>query len=254
MLRLFGMQILPVLDMRCGVVVHGKGGQREQYRPLKSCLAASSDPLEVAYALRRQYGFSNLYVADLDALSGLEPQWESLTSLVNEGFRLWVDAGISDVTRAIELSAAGVDSVVVALETISGPDLLPALVNELGGNRLVFSLDLKWGRPISKSPAWEEMEPIIIAERAVKAGFQRILVLDLARVGMDTGTGQVALCRDLVARYPGIGISAGGGIRGLPDLQELERAGVKGALLASALHDGRLSAEDLRPFISVQTP
>jgi len=38
---------------------------------------------------------------------------------------------------------------------------------------------------------------------------------------------------------------AGGGVRGLADLTALARAGCNAALVASALHDGKLLPEDL---------
>jgi phosphoribosylformimino-5-aminoimidazole carboxamide ribotide isomerase len=41
-------------------------------------------------------------------------------------------------------------------------------------------------------------------------------------------------------------IVAGGGVRGVPDLEALANAGCDAALVASALHDGRLTPHDIR--------
>jgi phosphoribosylformimino-5-aminoimidazole carboxamide ribotide isomerase len=41
---------------------------------------------------------------------------------------------------------------------------------------------------------------------------------------------------------------AAGGVRGRHDLQVLRDAGIAGVLVASALHDGRLTSADLAEF------
>jgi phosphoribosylformimino-5-aminoimidazole carboxamide ribotide isomerase len=46
---------------------------------------------------------------------------------------------------------------------------------------------------------------------------------------------------------------AGGGVRGLKDLESLAGCGCDGALVATALHDGRLGAADLMAALKHQT-
>ena len=71
-------------------------------------------------------------------------------------------------------------------------------------------------------------------------------MIDLARVG--TGAG---LDLPLIARVrdaaPGLTLLAGGGVRGPEDLARLVDAGCDGALVATALQDGRLGAATSRP-------
>jgi phosphoribosylformimino-5-aminoimidazole carboxamide ribotide isomerase len=43
----------------------------------------------------------------------------------------------------------------------------------------------------------------------------------------------------------GAALLAGGGVRSLDDLRQLSRIGCDGALIATALHDGRLTAADV---------
>ena len=64
------MQIVPVLDLKGGVVVHARRGQRAEYAPLQSPLVDGSEPVAVARALCALCRTSTLYVADLDALAG----------------------------------------------------------------------------------------------------------------------------------------------------------------------------------------
>jgi phosphoribosylformimino-5-aminoimidazole carboxamide ribotide isomerase len=236
---LFAMNILPVLDVMAGRVVHGKAGRRETYQPIASRLCAGCAPLDIARAFRAHFGLVQLYVADLDAIAGAAPARTLFQELRREGFDLWVDAGVSSVEHAVSLRESGVSSVVVGLETLPAPALLDNLLAELGPDPLVFSLDLKHGAPMASS-AWAGVDALGIARRALQAGVRRVLVLDLAAVGMDGGPSTLELCRRLRARRPDIEIATGGGVRGQADLDALRGVPVDHVLLASALHDGRI--------------
>lgn len=238
------MRILPVLDVMNGEVVRGVGGRRSEYRPIVSRIAASSHPLDVARAIQAHFGLSEFYVADLDAILGGEPARTIYAALREAGFRLWVDAGLREVTQACHLAEFGIESIVVGLETVTGPPALSAMAQALG-ERLVFSLDLREGKPLGDRIAWERRDVWSIAARAVRLGVRRLLVLDLARVGLGGGTGTRDLCARLCSAFPMVEIGAGGGVRHRGDLEELRACGVEAALVASALHDGRLTRADL---------
>lgn len=219
------MRILGVLDLMAGVVVHGVGGRRSDYRPIASPLCPTPGPLDVALAYRRAYGIDELYLADLDALAGAEPAWGVYESLRSRGFDVWVDAGVRTAADGLALARAGV-GVVAGLETLAGPHVLA----ELAGVRSAFSLDLRAGVPLTGGDAWRA------AAEAIEAGARRVLVLDLARVGGGAGTGTEDLCARLAAAYPGVEVWAGGGVRGREDLDRLRDAGVRAVLAATALH------------------
>jgi phosphoribosylformimino-5-aminoimidazole carboxamide ribotide isomerase len=235
------MRIVPVLDLMQGIVVRGIGGRREEYKPIVSRLTASSLPVDVARAFRSHLGLTTLYLADLDAIAGAPPARVLYEELHRDGFDLWVDAGVRDAGMARRLALAGVASVVIGLETVRGPDELANACRDLG-ERVVFSLDLKGGRPLGEALGLTAHE---IVTRAVDAGARRVLVLDLARVGSNSGPGTEELCRAVSARHPKLELAAGGGVRDVSDLRRLRACGVRTALVASALHDGTLSRYDL---------
>jgi phosphoribosylformimino-5-aminoimidazole carboxamide ribotide isomerase len=239
------MRIIPVLDLQAGHVVRGVGGRRQEYRPLVSPLCPSSRPLDVARAFRERFGFTELYVADLDALAGASPALDTYAGLRADGLRLWVDAGVREAAAAAALAAAGVERIVVGLETVAGPTVLRETVGRLGAERVVFSLDLKQGVPLGDLSAWQRPDAWSIAEQALALGVRHLLVLDLARVGERGGTGTDALCARLAAAYPDVYLTAGGGVRDLADVQRLRRCGVAAVLVATALHDGRIRPEDI---------
>lgn len=237
------MQIVPVLDIRHGVVVRGIGGRRAEYLPLRSRLTPSSDPLQVAAVLCEHLGSHTLYLADLDGILDRRPHRELYAELASRGCRLWVDPGIRQPEDLELVSASGADTVLVGLETCGNIEELQRYLEQIPPERLMFSLDLQQGMPLAAGKA-ASMSPLEIAYRAYQAGFRRLLVLDLADVGTQTGGSTAPLLQRIRASMPDLFLVAGGGVRHRLDLQRLATLSVDAVLVASALHDGRLSPAD----------
>jgi phosphoribosylformimino-5-aminoimidazole carboxamide ribotide isomerase len=239
------MPILPVLDLKQGQVVRGIAGRRAEYRPIVSKLTRSSRPLDVARALYQHFGFTELYIADLDGIERAVRHFQVLEALAGDGFRLWVDAGICKPADAIQLRDVGVTTFVVGLETVGAPKVLRDVCERMGPLQTVFSLDMNNSRPLGDLAHWGRGDAWGIAQRAVDAGVVRLLVLDLARVGVSGGTGTEELCARLKREHPHRELTAGGGIRGPDDVRQLYAIGVDHVLIASALHDGRITPNDV---------
>src|SRR6476661_5491265 len=97
------MQIIPVLDLKDGTVVRAQMGERDRYRPIKTPLAPSSDPVDVARGLLSVHPFQTLYIADLDAIEGRGNNEVALGRL-RQAFpqlALWVDNGIAGRASAL---------------------------------------------------------------------------------------------------------------------------------------------------------
>jgi phosphoribosylformimino-5-aminoimidazole carboxamide ribotide isomerase len=247
------MRLIPVIDVRNGLVVHGKGGRRDEYRPIVSRLTASAQPVDVARALIDTVHPAELYLADLDAIMGGPRAWALYDDLQKLGVALWVDAGVRESADVVALADAGIAGVICGLETLSGPAALEETIARLGPERVIFSLDLKDGRLLGNLAAWSQPEVSLampghewtaqpLLRRVFDSDVRRVIVLDLANVGRERGVGAIDLCRAIASSYPGLEVFTGGGIRGQDDLNRLETAGVAGALVASALHTGQLRA------------
>lgn len=234
-----------------GLVVRGVGGRRDEYRPLVSTLVDSARPLDVARCLRDHFGLDHYYLADLDGILGEIPHWEAIGWLVADGFRLDVDMGVRELNQAERLLRRGTHRVIVALESLADPEQLENWVRKLGTDRMIFSLDLQGGAPLVSEGSWPQ-EPLEIVDLAASAGVTQLIVLDLAHVGSDTGVGTVELCRRIAEKYPLLSITTGGGVRNADDLRQLSGEPIDGVLIASALHDGKLSPQDLRPFVNLE--
>ncbi|MGN6872163.1 MAG: HisA/HisF-related TIM barrel protein [Solirubrobacteraceae bacterium] len=225
------MQIVPVLDLKGGVVVHARRGERDNYAPLTSPLVDGCEPVAVARALCTLCRTRSLYVADLDALAG-GPINETVLTALAAVAEPWVDAGATTPEAAAALHRAGVARSVVGTESL-GPraEVTPPVV---------LSVDLRDGRLISQDPDLAGRAPTTAAPLARALNVRELLVIDLARVGSGSGPPLDAVA-ELAAALPGVAIYAGGGVRDDADLRALESAGAAGALVATALHEGRLT-------------
>src|SRR5262249_34926262 len=138
--------------------------------------------------------------------------------------------------------------IVIGLETLAGPKELEAICDTLESERVIFSLDMKHGEPLGNVNGWSKVDAYSIVSEAIGLGIRRLIVLDLARVGLGTGLGTEELCRRVVQANPEIEICAGGGIQGQEDLKQIAECGVQSVLIASALHDGRLRPQHWQTY------
>jgi phosphoribosylformimino-5-aminoimidazole carboxamide ribotide isomerase len=227
------MNIIPVLDLRGGVVVRAQMGERQRYQPMVSPLSPTSDAADVTRGLLSVYPFTTIYIADLDAIEGSGDNTTVLRRLRAEfpALAFWVDSGIADIAAAERWLEAGFGHLVIGSE--SQTDI--ALVRHLASRgRMVLSLDFR-GDAFQGPPALIE---------DVAAWPHRLIVMTLARVGSGTGP-DLARLRAVRDAAPDCAIFAAGGVRDADDLAALGREGLAGALVATSLHDGRLRGSDI---------
>jgi phosphoribosylformimino-5-aminoimidazole carboxamide ribotide isomerase len=227
-------ELIPVIDLMGGVVVHAQAGQRDAYRPIaRSAVAASADPTAVIEGLLELFPFRTLYIADLDAIRKRGDHKALIRTLKDRfpGLCLWVDAGFAGECACRRFLGAGLGDLVLGSESQADLRLLEALRDEPG---LVLSLDFMGERALGP-PALHDT-PSLWPER--------IVVMTLARVGVGAGP-DIERLETIMARAPGRRVYAAGGVRGAEDLARLRAIGCAGVLLASALHDGRLGRAEL---------
>jgi phosphoribosylformimino-5-aminoimidazole carboxamide ribotide isomerase len=225
------MQIIPVIDILGGVVVRAVAGRRDDYKPLLSPLCASCAPLEVVATFMRLHSFPTIYIADLDAIMRRGDNSGAVLEL-SAAFphvEFWLDAG------AGKNFGANI-STVVGSESLSPGAPPPDLA---GATRRVLSLDFRGAQFLGPS-----------ALRTTPALWPaRVIVMSLARIGVGEGP-DMATLEAIKASAGNREIFAAGGLRGVDDLRLLSQKGIAGALVASALHDGRLDAAALAQFVN----
>jgi phosphoribosylformimino-5-aminoimidazole carboxamide ribotide isomerase len=227
-------ELIPVIDLMGGVVVHARAGERDSYRPLEgSLIASTADPRAVIRGLLSLHPFRTLYIADLDAIRKQGEHRATILQLHRDfpDLRLWIDAGFAGECSCRRFLATGVGELVIGSESQADLRLLDRLATEPA---IVLSLDFQGDRPLGAPDLFEQPERWPV----------RVIAMTLARVGAGGGPDLDRL-RALRQRAPAKRIFAAGGVRGPDDLSELRALGCAGALVASALHDGRLGRDAL---------
>jgi len=246
------MKIVPVIDLRGGRAVAGRAGDRARYAPVMSRIRGGaaedlSDPRRLAFALAETLAPARLYVADLDRIEGTGNNDPVVAALLEDDpgrLILW-DGGLARPgpeprhprlvpILASESLAAAEEIDAAAGGTTSGAAPRPWLGLDLGADGLV-----------ARSSGVAGLGEHALLRRAAGAGVGGVVIVLLDRVGTGSGLphGRLRRLRDTA---PDLATIAGGGIGSIDDLLFLRSIGCEGALLATALHDGRLRPGDLR--------
>src|SRR5262245_52444903 len=227
------MDVIPVIDLKDGHVVHARRGERERYAPITTPLAATSDPVDVAGGLRSIHPFQSLYVADLDAITRHGDNRAALARLkaAYPHVTLWIDSGSADADAAEAWLSETSDHFVIGSEVQRDPALARRLARH---PRAILSLDFRDDTFLGPP---EVLHDPSCWPRAV-------IVMTLTRVGSGAGPDTPRLAAIRAAAGPRA-VYAAGGVRDGADLRALARSGLAGALVASCLHDGRLSGREI---------
>jgi phosphoribosylformimino-5-aminoimidazole carboxamide ribotide isomerase len=227
------LQVIPVIDLLHGQVVHARKGDRASYRPLESPVSPTSDAVDVVRGLLSLYPFPTLYVADLDAIQGHGDNVQTLRRIRDAfpALQIWVDNGAAASAAIEALIDADLGAPIIGSESQRDSALIARHRNS---NRVVLSLDFR-------GDAFQGPQEIL-AEPALWPS--RIIVMTLARVGSGAGPDieRLAAIRSIAG---GREIYAAGGVRDARDLSALKAGGASGALIATALHEQRIGAADL---------
>lgn len=230
------MDIIPVIDLKGGQAVHARQGERDTYEPVRSRLCPGSDVVDVARGYVGVYPFSILYVADLDAIQGHGDNLQDLERLRGAlpDLRLWVDSGHAEDSACRAWLARGLGDLVIGSESLADGAPLTRLGDEIKAGRVVLSLDFQGDRFLG--PAAVLARPEIWPDE--------VIVITLSRVGSGRGPDLERLGA-IRAKANSRRVYAGGGARDADDLWTLRNLGLAGALVATALHEGRINRAEI---------
>jgi phosphoribosylformimino-5-aminoimidazole carboxamide ribotide isomerase len=230
------VEIIPVIDLMGGIVVHARRGDRQSYQPVDSPLCSGSLAGDVVAGYLSVHPFKTLYIADLDAITGKGDSGPVIMQLHHQfpALRFWVDNGLAGAGACRDWLQQGYGDLVLGSEAQCDVSTLNELAAERAGDRIVLSLDFKDGKFLGPQPLWDR--PPLWP--------QRIIAMTLSRVGSDSGP-DFELLDQLRTKAPARNLFAAGGVRGGEDLMELNRRGISGVLVASALHAGRIGKREI---------
>jgi phosphoribosylformimino-5-aminoimidazole carboxamide ribotide isomerase len=241
------MRIVPVMDLRGGRAVAGRAGGRARYAPVLSRIRGGppedlSDPRALARVLSADLAPERFYVADLDRIEGTGDNDRIVADLLEDDTNrmiLW-DGGLA---RRSEAPIHPRLVPILATECLAAAEELDAA----GGAAPVpwLGLDLLPRGLRSRTPAIARLGAPALLGRAARGRLGGVVVVHLDGVGMSAGLPRPRL-RRLRAAARAFAMIVGGGIGTMGDLAFLRSIGCEGALVATALHEGRIRPADLR--------
>ena len=231
------MLIIPVLDLSRGLVVHAIHGDRHLYKPVTSPISSSSKPESVLSAFLELYPFKIIYIADLDAIQGTGNQAtliEKLSSRFDQ-CEFWVDAGIAAIQDDNNHFDGDNIKLILGSENKLPSELLTEILNK--NPDILLSLDFNEAGLLGNSYLLDD----------TNLWPKQLIVMMLHRVGLNKGVDSECL-NNILRIGSKHNIFAAGGIHNLNDLYQLKKTEIKGVLLASALHNGSISQDELHLF------
>jgi phosphoribosylformimino-5-aminoimidazole carboxamide ribotide isomerase len=221
-----------------GQVVQAIQGQRQSYRPIQSQLTDSHALLDVVAAILQVYPFDCVYIADLNAITH-DQTLANHRTLINEAIEAfpyiewWVDAGLGNVT-ALEPWLHSAIRPIIASESM--PDIGTYQLMRQRAAHSVLSLD--YFQDGFHGPERLETDNALWS--------QPTIVMSLPNVGADQGPDLEKL--HAIRQNTATPLYAAGGVRNMQDIRALNESGATGVLIASALHQKKISAAELEHF------
>ena len=231
------MDIIPVIDLLHGQVVHAVRGQRDNYQPIQSRLCPGSKPLDIVQAFREIHSFRTIYIADLDSISGTGNNnscVEELGASFND-INFWLDAG-EETLNTMRIKKQDQLIPVIGSETGVSPRMLSNLLPI--NPDVILSLDFM--------DQTFKGDPDLLEHTSGWPG--NIIIMNLARVGSCLGP-DTELIRHIHDLAGNRNIYIGGGIKNFDDLLLLESMEIAGVLLATALHDRAITGDQITRFL-----
>ncbi len=240
--------IIPVIDILNSEAVHAKKGERDKYRPLKSKIFNSTNPIKIIKTLKYKFNFNEIYIADLDSIIKKAPNFQLFEKISKiPDLNIMIDPGIVNFHDVSVFSKYRFNKLIIGLETINNFNIISKSMSLLGRNRLILSIDMYKGKIISKLEDLHNEDPIRIINEISNLGIKNIILLDLFRVGQKFG-GIPPLFSEIVSLFNG-NVFVGGGIKNQEDLLYYREQKFSGVLVATALYDGTINIKKVRKIL-----
>ncbi len=234
-------RVVPCLDIDDGRVV--KGIRFEGLRD-------AGDPVECARAYQEQ-GADEIVLLDVSATPEGRANNLQVVSAVRDvmWIPLTVGGGVREVNDARRLLEAGADKVGVNTAAVERPDLVNELSERFGAQCTVVAVDAastgeSWEVVVKSGKVRTGRDVVAWCVEVAKRGAGEILLTSWDRDG--TGEGYDLPLIAAVAGAVTVPVVASGGARSHDHMAAAIEAGAQAALVASILHDGVTTVDQLK--------
>ena len=233
------MVIYPAIDLLGGACVRLYQGDYD------AVTRFSDDPLAVARSFAAQ-GADALHVIDLDgARDGAPAHIDLVVRIAAEvGVPVQVGGGIRRLENLATYLESGVHRVLVGTAAVSDPEWLADAVTRYGPDRVAAAVDVRDGEVLTDGwLAGSGRDVDSVAASLTEIGIRTVLYTDTRRDGTLTSVDADGSRRLVEA---GFRVIAAGGVCSLADIRNLLVAGASGAVIGSALYQGRITLSAAR--------
>ena len=236
--------IFPAIDLHMGKVVRLSQGDLERQT------VYGSDPAATARSWL-EAGASWLHVVNLDGAFESPDQvnlgaLRAILAAVKDstrGCQIQFGGGLRSLKSALQMLEAGVSRVVLGTAAVRSPEMVLHLLERSGPEQVAVGLDARQGKVMLRG--WTEdsaLQATDLATRFAQMGLRTVIFTDIARDGVGTGVNVAA--SQALAQASGLNVIASGGVNNLQDIQQVQRAGLKGVIVGRALYEGSVSLKE----------
>lgn len=235
--------IIPAIDIiegKCVRLTHGDFSQQKIY---------NENPVEVAKQFE-DAGIMRLHLVDLDGAKAGQIKNIKVLENIAVATELQVDfgGGIKQEEDVKAVFNAGAKMATIGSLAVKQPQLLQQWIKDYGAQNFFIGADVYEGK--IKISGWLEDGAIDIfsfLKNMLAIGATQFFCTDIQKDGAMQGT-SVELYKKIIQQFPGIQLTASGGVTTANDIELVKEAGCSGAIIGKAIYEGLISLTDLKKY------
>ncbi len=237
------MIIIPAIDIidgKCVRLTQGDYSQKKIYNEY---------PLEVAKQFE-DAGLRRLHLVDLDgAKAGAVKNWKVLEEIAGKT-SLVIDfgGGIKTEKDVKIVFDSGAGLATVGSIAVKNEEEFVKWLLQYGAGKFLLGADVKNEKIAIHG--WQETSDIWIYDfirKYIQIGVNQLFCTDVSKDGKLEGPA-FDLYKNIVGKFPDLNFIASGGVSSMKDLEDLEKAGCRGAIVGKAIYENRISLQELKVF------
>jgi phosphoribosylformimino-5-aminoimidazole carboxamide ribotide isomerase len=238
------IQIIPAIDIingQCVRLTQGDFAQQKTY---------ANNPVEVAKQFEA-VGLTRLHLVDLDGARAKQPKNLAVLEAIASQTNLMIDfgGGIQSDAAIQQAFNAGAHQITAGSIAVREPAKVQEWLTSYGAEKIIIGADFR-DHYIAIN-AWADQSSVLLSDfinQFVTVGAKTFICTDVSKDGKLQGP-STATYAELVKITPEIAFIASGGVTTLQDLEELDVAGVAGAIIGKAIYEGTIALADLNRFV-----
>ncbi|KAA5547750.1 1-(5-phosphoribosyl)-5-[(5-phosphoribosylamino)methylideneamino]imidazole-4-carboxamide isomerase [Adhaeribacter rhizoryzae] len=238
------MRIIPAIDIISGQCVRLTEGDFSQQKTY------DSNPVEVARRFEGE-GITHLHLVDLDGARARKPVNLAVLEAIAHATNLDIDfgGGIQSQDAIEQAFSAGAGHITAGSIAVREPETVTQWLEKYGTDRIYIGADFR-DNTISIN-AWADQSDVTVTDFVsdyLAKGGSTFICTDVSKDGKLQGPA-TATYTNLVKTFPGAKIIASGGVTTMQDLEELQAAGLFGAIIGKAIYEGTITLPELKRFV-----